>query len=336
MIRITAALRSTKLLHRCWSFSCHAGVSQCRESSGGTPLVEREIRELQIPVPYGHLAAKQWLPTSAEDPHRRVLLLHGFQDNASSFDDVVPRLDPRWHAVALDFTGHGLSSHLPRGVPYMSIQFWFDVCRAAEYLGWTQFSIIGHSLGGHVGLHFGCMFPEKLQNLVMIDALGPIYEQASRAAKVFRGIIEGNMRLEQKDLSRPPVYTEEQLIKLYTEKTAFGYLPDNVRTLMKRGCKSVGDGRYVLTKDARLKYIHWIRSDSAALKEYCKGYNNNLLALVAIPGFGGSSAKRKIVSDALAQSCRTFKIIDIEGNHHLHMSFPDTVAGHIRSFLDPQ
>ncbi|KAK8780822.1 hypothetical protein V5799_017835, partial [Amblyomma americanum] len=40
MIRITAALRSTKLLHRCWSFSCHAGVSQCRESSGGTPLVE--------------------------------------------------------------------------------------------------------------------------------------------------------------------------------------------------------------------------------------------------------------------------------------------------------
>lgn len=330
MFQIIAALRTTKQIR----FKCR-GISQCCIATNEVPIVEREVRELQIPIPYGHLAAKQWLPTSAEDPRRRVLLLHGFQDNAGSFDHLVPRLDPRWHAVALDFTGHGLSSHLPKGAPYVSTQFLLDISRAANHLGWSQFSVIGHSMGGHAAMNYACILPERVENLVLIDVLAPWYEQPSKVSRTFRGVLEGNMQLEQKDLSRPPVYTEEEVIKLYRHSLVPGYLPDNIRILMKRGCKPVGNGRYIFTKDVRLRYTQWIRSDSAALKEYYSGYTNNLLVVMAVPGLGGLSVNHKIVSDACAQSCCSFQIVEVEGNHHVHMTRPDAVASHIRPFLDP-
>ncbi|XP_050045276.1 serine hydrolase-like protein [Dermacentor andersoni] len=330
MFQIITALRSTR--HLRWvPFRCR-GISRCRTATDEVPVVEREFHELQIPIPYGHLAAKQWLPMCVEDPHQRVLLLHGFQDNAGSFDPLVPRLDPRWHAVALDFTGHGLSSHLPKGAPYLSMQFLLDISRAVNHLGWSQFSMIGHSMGGGAALNYACIFPERVQNLVLIDVFAPWYEQPSKVSQTIRAVLEGNMQLEQKDLSRPPVYTEEEVIKLYRHSIVPGYLPDNIRTLMKRGCKPVGDGRYILTKDIRLKYIHWIRADRAALKEYYRGYTNNLLVVMAVPGLGGLPANHKIVSDICAQNCRTFQIVEVEGNHHVHMTHPDEVASHIRRF----
>ncbi|KAH7962914.1 hypothetical protein HPB52_018627 [Rhipicephalus sanguineus] len=55
-----------------------------------------------------------------------------------------------------------------------------------------------------------------------------------------------------------------------------------------------------MTKDARLRYIQWTRIDSSALKKYYSGYTNNLLVLMAIPGFGTTSAKHKILADACA------------------------------------
>lgn len=333
MFQIRAALSSSRQLQRVPIRSLF--ITQCCTAPNDVPLVEREVRELHIPIPYGHLAAKQWLPTSAEDPSRRVLLLHGYQDNAGSFDHLVPRLDPRWHAVAPDLTGHGLSSHLPSGTPYISMQFWLDISRTADHLGWSQFSIIGHSIGGQVGLHFGCIFPERLQNLVMIDALAPVFDQPSRVSRSIRDLLEGNVRLDHKDLSKPPVYTEEEVIKLYRHSVVPGYLPENIKTLMKRGCKPAGDGRYIMTKDTRLRYIQWTRIDSAAMKKYYSHYTNNLLVVMGDPGFGMTSAKHKILSDVCAQNCRKFQLVHVKGNHHVHMTHPEAVASHIRAFLDP-
>ncbi|KAG8436443.1 hypothetical protein GDO86_007511, partial [Hymenochirus boettgeri] len=83
------------------------------------------VKELRFAVPWGHLAAKAWgncdgLP---------VLCLHGWLDNANSFDRLVPLLPKDHHYVALEFSGHGLSSHLPQGVRYQHIDYVTDVHR---------------------------------------------------------------------------------------------------------------------------------------------------------------------------------------------------------------
>lgn len=334
MFLVGRALKSAKALQRFVSCTCR-GV--CRvATTKEVPVVERETRELQIPVPYGHLAAREWLPASSEDPSRRLLLLHGYQDNAASFYDLVPRLDPRWHAVAIDFTGHGLSSHLPLGAPYVSSLFSLDVARTVAHLGWDRFCIVGHSMGAHCGFNYGALFPDKVRKLVMLDAFGPLYCPASMVVQDMRKTLVENVRLERKDLSKPPVYTEKEVMKVYTETLPFGYQPGNVRTLMKRGWRPVGEGRYVLTKDVRLRCLAWNRVDSTAVEHYYRAFPNDLLVLMAVPGLGGQSARTKLAEDVCRMHCRSFQLLEVAGNHHVHMSDPDRVACHIRPFLESQ
>ncbi|XP_077557044.1 serine hydrolase-like protein [Haemaphysalis longicornis] len=126
------------------------------------PVVERETRELQIPIPHGHLAAQEWLPLSPEDPSRHLLLLHGYQDKAASFYNLVHSLDPRWNALGIDFTCHGLSLHFPQGALYVLSLFSLDIAGTVSHLGWERFCIVGHSMGAHCGFNYGALSPEKV------------------------------------------------------------------------------------------------------------------------------------------------------------------------------
>ena len=60
----------------------------------------RSITDVHVPTPWGHLATKCWNLPSADDPrdftlstHLPVVCLHGWQDNAGSFDTLIPLLD---------------------------------------------------------------------------------------------------------------------------------------------------------------------------------------------------------------------------------------------------
>uniref|UniRef100_A0A8C9HD83 AB hydrolase-1 domain-containing protein n=1 Tax=Piliocolobus tephrosceles TaxID=591936 RepID=A0A8C9HD83_9PRIM len=102
------------------------------------------ISELKLAVPWGHIAAKAW--GSLQGPP--VLCLHGWLDNANSFDRLIPLLPQDFYYVAMDFGGHGLSSHYSPGVPYYQQTFVSEIRRVVADLKWNRFSILGHSFGG--------------------------------------------------------------------------------------------------------------------------------------------------------------------------------------------
>ena len=83
-------------------------------------------KEVIFPVPWGVIAGKQWTSESF-DKHRDThwIVLHGWLDNAGSFDGLAPLLTsacPRHSLLCLDYPGHGLSSHLPRGQMYHGLE----------------------------------------------------------------------------------------------------------------------------------------------------------------------------------------------------------------------
>ncbi|NXV73515.1 SEHL2 protein, partial [Atlantisia rogersi] len=146
--------------------------------------------ELKFPVPWGHVAAKAWGPSEGHP----VLCLHGWLDNANSFDKLIPLL-PRgksvssgWfllqgctsdslslsdcYYVAMDFSGHGLSSHRPAGSLYYFLDYVSDVRRVVVALQWRQFTLMGHSMGGAVAGMFCFLYPEMVDRLILLETLG--------------------------------------------------------------------------------------------------------------------------------------------------------------------
>ncbi|XP_002409893.3 serine hydrolase-like protein [Ixodes scapularis] len=329
MHRLARALRCGRATPRARPCT-HDGLKRLRHSD----VSARPTAELKIPVPYGHLAAKEWLPVPCEDPERRMICLHGHQDNAGSFDFLLPKLDARWRAVALDYTGHGLSSHLPKGCAYTANHFVADMVRTVRFLGWQKFCLVGHSMGGALARLYANLFPDQVKKVVMMDSLAPTCRPPSMVLKTFRTTMLESMRIEDKDPLSQPSYTEEQLVQLYMKTSSWGYLPEDAKTILNRGSVSIGDGRFILTKDPRLRAISWSKVDRAEILEYVKAYKNDLLVLNALPGIGFCSVWHQKVLDVCEENCRKFEYLQLEGNHHIHMNQADLVAKHVGRFLE--
>uniref|UniRef100_A0A8D0EYN9 AB hydrolase-1 domain-containing protein n=1 Tax=Strix occidentalis caurina TaxID=311401 RepID=A0A8D0EYN9_STROC len=90
----------------------------------------------KFPVPWGHVAAKAWGPSEGHP----VLCMHGWLDNANTFDRLIPLLPRDYYYVAMDFSGHGLSSHRPAGSPYHFLDYVTDVRRVVAGCGMCNFA----------------------------------------------------------------------------------------------------------------------------------------------------------------------------------------------------
>jgi pimeloyl-ACP methyl ester carboxylesterase len=124
--------------------------------------------ELDLDVPSGRLHAQRF--GSAHAP--LVLCLPGLSANMKSFDFIGERLgSERLQVVALDLRGRGRSSAGGPGTFGWQAHAQ-DAFDAASALGVERFSLIGHSMGGAVGLQAAAMHLERLEMLALIDVCG--------------------------------------------------------------------------------------------------------------------------------------------------------------------
>lgn len=70
-----------------------------------------------------------------------IVAIHGWQDNAATFDRLIELLPSNVAVLAIDLPGHGLSSHLPTGLHYYI--FWDGLIalrRVIKYYKWNKVS----------------------------------------------------------------------------------------------------------------------------------------------------------------------------------------------------
>jgi pimeloyl-ACP methyl ester carboxylesterase len=101
-----------------------------------------------------------------------LLLVHGGRDHARSWDWVARALREDYHVVCPDLRGHGDSAWAIGG-HYTLPEFVLDLAQLIELFDEFPVTIIGHSLGGAVSLHYTGIFPERVAKLVCIEGLGP-------------------------------------------------------------------------------------------------------------------------------------------------------------------
>ncbi|MGH8217780.1 MAG: alpha/beta fold hydrolase [Steroidobacteraceae bacterium] len=112
-----------------------------------------------------------------------LLLIHGERDTCRTWDFVAEQLRDAYHVLAIDLRGHG-DSQWPLGALYTEIAFIHDVAQFVSLLGAAPLSILGHSLGGSIGLLYSGTFPENVRKVVAIEGLGPTPEKASQREAV--------------------------------------------------------------------------------------------------------------------------------------------------------
>lgn len=95
-----------------------------------------------------------------------LVLLHGATDSWRRFLPVLPSLAKEHRVYALDLRGHGGSSRVPGG--YHRTGYATDCGAFVRSLG-QPIAVIGHSLGGLIGIELAVEMPDLVTTLVLED-----------------------------------------------------------------------------------------------------------------------------------------------------------------------
>jgi pimeloyl-ACP methyl ester carboxylesterase len=99
-----------------------------------------------------------------------LILLHGSLDQSRSWDAVAQALKPAFHVIAPDLRGHG-DSEWAKGSSYSQTDHVYDLTCLIKSEGLEKAVIVGHSMGGMVGLTYAGTFPENVSRLVVLDGV---------------------------------------------------------------------------------------------------------------------------------------------------------------------
>ncbi len=97
-----------------------------------------------------------------------VVLLHGFLENVSMWDEIIPHLAKKNTIISIDLLGHGLTGNL--GYIH-SMEEQADMVKfVLDFLQLHKFVFIGHSMGGYVALAFVEKYPKNIKGLCLMNS----------------------------------------------------------------------------------------------------------------------------------------------------------------------
>ncbi|XP_049777237.1 probable serine hydrolase isoform X3 [Schistocerca cancellata] len=300
-----------------------------------TETARKEPEEIKIPVPWGHIAGRWWGPKN-QTP---LLALHGWQDNAGSWDTLIPLLDPTISVLAIDTPGHGLSSHLPPGIPYYGNESVLFLRRIMKYFGWETVSLLGHSFGAAEGFIFASAFPDKVDSHIALDALKPWSLDMSTEPKKFAKNLDKFLDTVSLNDAETPSYTYEEMIeRLHEGMIAKSVTKESCEVLLKRGIiPAASEGKYNFRRDKRLKIGRFLGWTHHQLMEMTALIKCRVLFIKAMPGL--KLEPENIIEETLNMLKKSSKELvykTVEGTHHVHLNNPERVAPIINEFLAPK
>lgn len=97
-----------------------------------------------------------------------IVLLHGFLENKKMWKDYVSFFSNQYRIITIDLLGHGESDCF--GYVHSMEDNAHAIQEVLEYLQIKKTTILGHSMGGYVGLAFAELYPESIQKLILLNS----------------------------------------------------------------------------------------------------------------------------------------------------------------------
>ncbi len=252
-----------------------------------------------------------------------TLALHGWLDNANSFDALAQAL-PELDLFALDFAGHGYSDPRAPDVGYWGWLDVQDVIAVADRLGWPRFVIIAHSMGAEYSTQLVGLYPERVSAQICIDG----YVEATSITNVLNGVRENlDTCLTAADGALRGYASLDAMAARLQEAKGIEF--NAARALVERGHK-ITDAGYVWSTEPRIRRTHTQRQPDAVVVALASRTTTPTLMIRARDGERWFLHSLELVRSVLP----VFEEVTLDGPHHLHMSvaLPDVVA-QVRRFL---
>ncbi len=94
-----------------------------------------------------------------------LVLLHGFMENLSIWDDMIPSLSEMFRLIKIDLPGFG-KSEVVAEIQTSEIMA-DEVKKVTDELDLQEFHLLGHSMGGYIALAFAEKYPANLKSLTL-------------------------------------------------------------------------------------------------------------------------------------------------------------------------
>lgn len=244
-----------------------------------------------------------------------LVLLHGYPDNLQIWMELAPRLADCVEVIAFDWPGMGYSDSWPGGTTPFHMAERLKII--LDYFELKQANIAGMDMGGQPALAFAAKYPDRIQNLIVMNSLVLWDETTS---------------------------WEIQLLRKYGwNRTILNRLPRLVfnraeRTFLPRGVKLIPELRSDLWESFRQPAVR------SFISRLCSGYQGTLQRLAAeyprvtCPTLALWGERDKHFPLAHGDRLRaaipgsTLQVIS-NGEHWMALHLADEVARSIRRFL---
>jgi pimeloyl-ACP methyl ester carboxylesterase len=258
-----------------------------------------------------------------------VLCLHGWLDNAASFLPMLPYLKGK-RVIAIDWPGHGLSSHRSSDAHYHFIDYVYDLLMLWEKNQWKKIDIVAHSMGGMISSAFSAAFPEKVKSLTLLDSIGFISSEAQESTEHLRkGMLS---RLKNNTQKSPLTKTKKLHPNIDSAINARVQVSDlnfeQAKLLVERGSVEINNG-FIWRADSRLRNTSPYRLTLDQARQFIQDIT---IPVQLIYGDKGMALVQTGLKE-FAPLYRDFISHKLTGGHHFHMEVPKDTCKQILEFI---
>lgn len=254
----------------------------------------------------------------------RVLCLHGWLDNANSYVPMMPFL-PDMDLVAIDLPGHGHSSH--QTGQYSTLDAAVQCLDVATELGWDNFHVIGHSLGGSLALMMAVAAPTRILSCTSIESAGPLAGAPEKFPERLQKAADDRAHPDR--FASRTFATRDEAVDVRLKAAKMQRV--SAMLIIRRQLLETEAG-FNWRFDPALRNASLAYLDEAHIEEGIAAIECPTHVVVASDGF---IINRDETASRLGR-INTLEITELPGFHHIHMDTPEPVAAAINRFLGTQ
>jgi len=255
------------------------------------------IRDVQLRVKHWH-----------SDASINVIALHGWLDNAGSFDLLAQHL-PDCSIAAIDLAGQGFSAARPASALYHLWDDLIDIVLIADRLGWDDFFIVGHSRGAMLAFLLAATYPERVKGVVALDALMPLPFDVNASVKQLRSFISDSIT----NLAKPFAHYQSQLEALQARAKASRVDLDVIKPVAVRHLRESSQG-WFWQVDNRLKSASAFKMTEQQIQVILTSIKSPSMSILASDGLGAYPDMKRWQEHFLC-----FEWHEVKGHHHFHL-----------------